>query len=74
MSKTPQFIVLQLDMAKHPRSTVSLHHTGQGVLFPVSADGFYSSQTDAVAVAEFIASEHPRLRTLVVQVVEVTHE
>lgn len=64
-----QFIVLQIDMAKHPREISSAHHTGDGVLFPVSCDGFYKAQEDAQGVADYLAERHPNLRTLVVQIV-----
>jgi len=64
-----RFLVLQIDMAKHPREIESPHHTGDGVLFPVSCDGHYGSYEDARGVADYLAERHPTLRTYVVQIV-----
>jgi len=64
-----QFIVLQIDMAKHPRDIDSPHHTGDGVLFPVSCDGHYGTIEAARDVAAYLAESHPHLRTYVVQIV-----
>ena len=66
----PRYLVLQLDMEKHPRHTDSAHHTGDGVLFPVSCDGHYAAFEDAKGVADYLSEKSPRLRTYVVQVVE----
>lgn len=67
------FLVIQIDMAKHPRSTASDNHTGDGVLFPVSCDGCYGSEDAARGVAEYLSEKHPHLKTYVVKIVgEVT--
>ena len=63
-----RFLIVQLDMSKHPRDIASEHHIGMGVLFPVSADGFYDSQERAAEVAAFMAECHPELKTLVLEV------
>ena len=65
----PRYLVLQIDMEKHPRYTDSAHHTGDGVLFPVSCDGYYDSQDAAQGIADYLAERHPGLRTHVVLVV-----
>lgn len=67
--KVGKFIVVQIDMAKHPREISSEHHTGDGVLFPVSCDGFYKTEEDARGVADYLAERHPTLRTFVAQIV-----
>lgn len=66
-----RFIVIQINMAKHPRQIVSEHHTGDGVLFPVSSDGYYTSRKDAEGVAAWLSKRHPNMRTHVVEVVNV---
>lgn len=65
----PRYLVVQIDMTKHPREVQSPNHTGDGVLFPVSCDGHYSDLASANEVAAFLAEKHPHLRTYVVQIV-----
>ena len=64
-----RFLVVQIDMGKHPRDIDSPHHTGDGVLFPVSCDGHYDTIEAAKDVAAYLAESHPHLRTYVVQIV-----
>lgn len=69
MANYPKFLILQIDMDKHPSQQESTHHNGEGVLFPVSCDGFYKSAGEAKPVAAYLAMKHSRLRTYVVQIV-----
>ena len=64
-----KYIIVQLDMGKHPRQIESAHHTGDGVLFPVSCDGHYNNIEDANSVAAYLAEKDPALRTYVVQII-----
>ena len=65
------FLIVQIDMAKHPREIESTHHTGDGVLLPVSCDGHYQTAAAAQSVADYLAERHPNLRTYVVQIVSM---
>ena len=63
-------LVIQLDMTRRPsRGVCTPENTGLGVLYPVTADGHHASTDSAIDVADFFASEHPNLRTYVVEVV-----
>lgn len=65
------FLVVQIAPNVHPRDkrVPAGAFTGDGVLVPVSCDGFYESPQSAHGVAVFLAEKWPHLQTLVVEVV-----
>lgn len=65
-----KYLIVQIDMDKHPRQIESAHHTGDGVLFPVSCDGHYGTIEAANSVAAYLAEKDPALRTYVVQIIQ----
>lgn len=60
-----RFLIIQHDPLANPRRSDGRF----GVLTPVNMDGFYSRETDAADVAEFMAEQRPDLETLIVQTV-----
>ena len=70
--KSDRYIVVQIDMSKHPRTTQSEAHTGDGVLFPVSCDGYYFSAESAEEVAQYLREKSPHLRTHVAKIVDAS--
>lgn len=66
-----RFIVLQDAPWLHPRDPKVPRGTltGDGVLVPVSLDGFYKHVAEAHEVAAYLNEKHPKLRTMVAQVI-----
>ena len=66
-----KFIVVQIAPGVHPRDRRIPKgvYTGDGVLAPVSCDGFYSDAEGAHSVASYLAEKSPGLQTLVAEVI-----
>ena len=65
-----KYLIVQIDMGKHPRQIDSAHHTGDGVLLPVSCDGYYGTIEAANSVAAYLAVKDPALQTYMVKIVK----